>query len=30
LNVLEDAVETPDGVKTGQDYGKSIGAKLPA
>ncbi|KMY68083.1 nitric oxide synthase [Desulfocarbo indianensis] len=30
LNVLEDAVDTPDGIKTGQDYGRSIGAKLPA
>ena len=30
LNVLEAQVGTPDGIKAGQDYGRSIGAKLPA
>jgi hypothetical protein len=30
LNVLEKDVGAPDGIKSGQDYGKSIAAKLPA
>ncbi len=30
LNVLESQVATPDGLRAGQDYGRSIGAKLPA
>lgn len=30
LNVLEGDIEKPDAIKSAQDYGKSIGAKLPA
>ena len=30
LNVLEDQVETPDGIKAAQDYAKSVAEKLPA
>ncbi|MFH1033781.1 MAG: flavodoxin domain-containing protein [Pseudomonadota bacterium] len=30
LNVLEGAIGQPDAIKAGQDYGRSIGAKLPA
>ncbi len=30
LNVLEKDVDSPDGIKAGQDYGKSIGDKLPS
>lgn len=28
LNVLEDQVETPDGIKAAQDYGKSLAEKI--
>jgi flavodoxin len=30
LNVLEAQVTTPDGIKAAQDYGRSLGGKLPA
>lgn len=30
LNVLEDQVEMPDGIKAAQDYGKSVAEKLPS
>ncbi|KIX15531.1 flavodoxin family protein [Dethiosulfatarculus sandiegensis] len=29
LNILEGDIDNPDAIKSGQDYGKSIGVKLP-
>lgn len=27
LNVIEDTIETPDGIKAAQDYGRAVGSK---